>query len=93
MMIRRYQIRVTGRVQGVGFRQATLHQALQLGLTGWVHNLPDPRQVAIEAEGEDSQLDKFLIWLQEGPRFARVDTVWHAPMAPQHEPTFRILED
>ena len=33
-----YEIRITGRVQGVGFRQYILHKAMQLGVTGWVKN-------------------------------------------------------
>ena len=49
----RVQAVVSGRVQGVCFRAETQKQACQLGLTGWVRNLPDGR-VELLAEGEDT---------------------------------------
>jgi len=65
---------VSGRVQGVYFREFTRTQALGLGLTGWVKNCPDGRVEAI-AEGKRSDLDRLVHRLQSGPPASRVDTI------------------
>ncbi|GAA4047551.1 acylphosphatase [Arthrobacter methylotrophus] len=54
---------VTGRVQGVGFRYSTLHQARWLGLTGEASNLMDG-SVQVIAEGDRHAVDSLLGWLQ-----------------------------
>ncbi len=61
-MSERRQIRVTGRVQGVGFRAFVRALALDLGLTGFVRN--DGRDVFLEAQGDPVQLEKLLSRLQ-----------------------------
>ena len=73
---RRLFARVSGRVQGVGFRATTVDVARRLGLGGWVRNLPTG-EVELEAEGPDEALDALLAFLQTGPRGARVDGVSH----------------
>lgn len=65
---------VTGRVQGVFYRQSTLEQAEQLGIKGWVRNL-DNGDVECLACGDDSLLDRFELWLHEGPARAEVTNV------------------
>ena len=55
----RYDIRFTGRVQGVGFRMTTQRVARDYAVTGWVRNEPDGA-VRCVAEGEASELDRFL---------------------------------
>ena len=75
----RLRIVVTGRVQGVFFRQATAEQARSLAITGWVRNLADG-SVEILAEGQRSSLEMLLAWAHHGPLHARVDGVeaeWH----------------
>lgn len=52
-----------GRVQGVGFRYYAVNKANQLGLTGWVRNLPD-ETVEMEVEGTEQQIDELIIFLQ-----------------------------
>lgn len=52
-----------GRVQGVGFRYYAVNKANQLGLTGWVRNLPD-ETVEMEVQGEESLIDELIIFLQ-----------------------------
>lgn len=69
---RRY--RVSGRVQGVGFRAATRAEARQLGLNGAVRNLRDGR-VEVLACGPLDALARLEAWLWRGPPFARVDAV------------------
>ncbi len=66
---------VYGRVQGVNFRAFTRRQARELGLTGYVHNLPDWKTVEVHAEGERCQLDKLIDCLRSGPPGARVEQI------------------
>ena len=65
---------VSGRVQGVGFRYATADQALNLGVTGYVRNLPD-RRVEVMACGEERAVNALRNWLWQGPQLARVSEV------------------
>ena len=54
----------TGRVQGVGFRYATMQVAKEFEVTGFVQNLPDGR-VLLEAEGAEAELEAFLAAVEE----------------------------
>jgi acylphosphatase len=65
---------VRGRVQGVGYRASTAHEARRLGLSGWVRNLPDGT-VEVEARGPVAAADALVGWLAQGPRGARVTGV------------------
>lgn len=67
-------IKVTGKVQGVWFRDSTRKKALELGLTGFVRNEADG-SVYIEAEGEKDALDKLVAWCAVGPPKAEVERV------------------
>lgn len=62
---------VSGRVQGVRFRQCTAEQAEQLDLNGWVRNLQDGR-VEVLFEGEESAVRELATWLERGPEEAEV---------------------
>jgi acylphosphatase len=73
-MTERLHLWVSGRVQGVGFRWATQAKALELGLNGWVRNLPDGC-VEAEFEGAPAALDAMESWCWQGPRMALVDSV------------------
>ena len=70
----RSRFRVTGRVQGVGFRSWTGRTARALGLAGWVRNLPDG-SVELEAQGSDERMDALREALWKGPMFAKVTEV------------------
>jgi acylphosphatase len=70
----RVHLLVSGLVQGVAFRQYTVDEARQLGLAGWVRNLPDGR-VEAEAEGERAALEGLVRFCRRGPPAARVDAV------------------
>ena len=65
---------VGGRVQGVGFRYATIDQANRHGVTGWVRNMPSGR-VEVFVQGPAVNVDELLAWLAVGPRLASVTGV------------------
>lgn len=71
-MMKRYRVRISGRVQGVCFRANAWEQARSLGLTGWVRNLPDGRVEAL-FEGEASAAAAMREWCGRGSPPARVD--------------------
>jgi acylphosphatase len=65
---------VSGRVQGVFFRQSTQQQAQKLGITGHAINLTDGR-VEVLACGTEQSIKQLLIWLDHGPEMAHVSKV------------------
>ncbi len=65
---------VRGRVQGVGFRDATVRRAHELGGLGWVRN-GEAGSVLIHAEGSETAVEGLLAFLREGPRGAEVAEV------------------
>lgn len=83
-------VRITGRVQGVGFRDWTQGEARALGLSGWVRNEPDG-SVAALLSGPDGQVATMLGRLRLGPRGARVTSVTAEPTDAESPDGFRIL--
>ncbi len=71
---KRLSARITGHVQGVGFRNFTQRRARRLDVTGWVRNEPDG-SVRLEAEGPREALDSLVEAVHQGPRMARVEDV------------------
>ena len=65
-------IRLSGRVQGVGFRHFTRVNATELGIKGWVKNLPDGDVEAV-LQGDEPSVQALIERLKQGPRMARVD--------------------
>ena len=65
---------VSGRVQGVWFRGATQARMRELGVRGWVRNLPDGRVEAV-LEGDEPAVKQGVEFLHAGPRGARVTSV------------------
>jgi len=65
---------VSGKVQGVGYRNWTIWTANALGVTGWIRNVQDGR-VEIMASGEDTALTALVEACRQGPQLARVDDV------------------
>ena len=70
----RAHVHVSGRVQGVFFRDATRHKAQELGLSGWVRNLPDGRVEAI-FEGHPDGVRQAVRWCEGGTPEASVENV------------------
>ena len=71
-MTRRIRFLVSGRVQGVGFRAATVGAARRCGATGFVRNRADGA-VEGEAQAAAAAIASFAHWLSHGPALARVD--------------------
>jgi acylphosphatase len=65
---------VRGLVQGVYFRQSTAQRAAELGVDGWVRNLPDGSVEAV-FEGRPEAVDAAIAFVRIGPPAARVDSV------------------
>lgn len=86
---------VSGRVQGVFFRDFTRRWARTLGLTGWVRNVFDGR-VEVMAEGNQEALETLIEKLKEGPPAARVENVeveWDEYRAEFYDFTIRFTFD
>jgi len=73
---------IQGRVQGVGFRFFVQDVAQELGLAGWVRNLPDG-SVEAYAEGPREALEAFMKRLDDGPPMAKVQAIVPAWKTPQ----------
>ena len=67
-------IAVTGKVQGVWFRQSTLDKAIELDVSGYTMNLPNG-DVYIEAEADANVLNDFVEWCRVGPEYASVEDI------------------
>ena len=72
--IRTVHVRISGLVQGVGFRAWTERQAAELGLSGWVRNRPD-RDVEALFCGPTESVEAMLAVCRQGPRHSRVDAL------------------
>jgi acylphosphatase len=70
----RAHLYISGRVQGVFFRDHTRRKALSLGVNGFVRNLLDGRVEAV-FEGEEDAVRKLIEWCHEGPPLAQVEKV------------------
>ena len=85
-----YKIKITGRVQGVGFRHSAKTNARFKGISGIVKNLNDG-SVYIEAEGDRNQLDDFVKWCRRGPGFGQVENVKVETARPKAYNKFNII--
>lgn len=88
----RAHVIISGHVQGVGYRAATEHLALQFDLTGWVRNLTNG-QVEAVFEGENVQVEKMIDWCRQGPTYAQVTDLQVTWQSPQQEQDFQIRPD
>lgn len=70
----RVRLVIHGTVQGVWYRKHAAEEAIRLGLTGWVRNLPGGG-VEAAAEGPPEAVDRFVAWCRQGPPLARVTAV------------------
>ena len=79
----RAQVRITGEVQGVFFRDSTRQKAEELGLSGWVKNAPDGNVEAV-FEGPSDGVREIVAWCEQGPPNASVANV-EADFEPAHD--------
>ena len=82
-------VKVTGRVQGVGFRWYAVQEAERLGVRGWVRNEPD-ESVAGHFEGPVDAVDALVAWCASGPSSASVRHVAVAESRPAGAAEFSI---
>ena len=73
-MARTLHLRISGRVQGVGFRDALRREAQSNGVSGWVRNRRDGTVEAV-VQGDPAALERILSWARHGPPAARVSEV------------------
>ncbi len=73
---------ISGKVQGVWFRQSCADEANRLGLAGWARNLAGGGVEAV-FEGDEKMLALMVEWCHQGPRLARVDGVDITENAPE----------
>ena len=85
----RYRVLISGRVQGVFFRDSCRRLAEQHGVAGWVRNLPDGRVEAV-FEGLAEDVGRLLDWAHRGPRLAVVEAVAVQPEPPEGLAAFRV---
>jgi acylphosphatase len=88
--IQHLNIKITGKVQGVGFRETTKIIANQMSVNGFVRNEKDG-SVYIEAEAEGVFLEEFINWCNEGPDRSRVESVEMSDGEVKNYRNFEIL--
>ena len=84
-----YIAHISGRVQGVYFRASAQQQAIEHSLSGYARNLADG-DLEVLICGEQSNIDKMLAWLAEGPEQAEVANIQHQQVALQEHHFFSI---
>ena len=89
LLVVRYRVLVSGRVQGVFYRDTCRRLALEHGVTGWVRNLPDGRVEAV-FEGLADDVARLIEWAGHGPRLAVVEAVAIQPEQPEGLAAFDI---
>jgi acylphosphatase len=89
VVVVRFRVRVTGRVQGVWYRESCRQVADRIGVAGWVRNEPDG-SVAAVVEGEEAAVDRLLEWMRTGPRHAVVTDVAVEAEEPRAEHGFDV---
>jgi DNA ligase D-like protein (predicted 3'-phosphoesterase) len=80
---------VRGAVQGVGFREATVRRARELGAMGWVRN-EDDGSVRLHAEGGEEAVEELRAFLAAGPPGARVEGVEVEEVKPEGHEQFAV---
>lgn len=85
----RARVVVSGRVQGVWFRESCRHEAGRLGVAGWVRNNRDGTVEAV-FEGSQEAVDEMVGWCRIGPPRAVVERIDADFQEPRGEPGFRV---
>ena len=88
-MVTAVHVRIKGLVHGVSFRSSMAQLASDLGVRGWVRNLPDGTVEAF-LEGDERKVNRVIDWAKFGPPRARVDKLDVEPATPRNHRDFRI---
>lgn len=80
MEVKRKHMRVTGRVQGVGFRYTASQCAQKLGVTGWVRNDYDG-SVEMEAQGTDVQINTLIEMIKNASNYIDIENIEYKTIA------------
>ena len=91
LQVQTIKLRITGRVQGVGYREALRSEAGRLGVTGWVRNRADGSVEAL-VQGGGNALAQLLAWARRGPPAAHVEQVASTPAEPGLLRTYEHFE-
>ncbi len=86
------RVRITGRVQGVGFRGWVVREANRRDLSGWVRNRLDGSVEALFA-GDESAVMDMVMACHDGPAWSRVAGVSHERAEPPDDVRFQVLRD
>jgi acylphosphatase len=86
----RYRVIVSGRVQGVWYRESCRREAMAAGVGGWIRNNYDGTVEAV-VEGPPPAVDRVVDWMRQGPRRAVVAGVDVVPQEPRGESGFVVL--
>jgi acylphosphatase len=89
--MRTRQIRVKGRVQGVGFRDALRAEALRVRVKGWVRNRADGSVEAL-LQGDEAAVERLVEWARRGPALARVEALEEQPVEPAFDRAYARFE-
>lgn len=84
------RVRISGRVQGVGYRYFTRRNADELGVKGWVQNLPGGGVEAV-LEGERKKVGELLAMMKTGPSGAMVSGMELSELEPKNYESFKIV--
>lgn len=87
--MKRYNLTIHGKVQGVFYRASAKEKAEELGLKGIVENKPDGTVYA-EAEGDEEALEQFVQWCEDGPPAAKPTKVEKEEAPLKHYSQFTI---
>jgi acylphosphatase len=85
------QIRVSGRVQGVGYRQSLRHVAQRGGVRGWVRNRANGTVEAL-LQGSAESVNTVVEWARHGPPAARVTEIVTSPPDAQFDRPYESFE-
>ena len=90
-MIKKAELRISGRVQGVFYRAAVRQEAIRLGMSGYARNNNDST-VTVVALGEEAVLRELIQWCRKGPPEAHVENVDASFSDPAPDEQFKQFE-
>jgi acylphosphatase len=88
-MIKQFEIRIYGRVQGVGFRYSARLMARSLSLKGWVENRPDG-SVLTTVQGSEADCHRYIQWCRKGSGYSWVEHIEISEQEPADLPPFTV---